>query len=56
LEFIPKDKPTAGVVLGIKKVRETCWDVPPEDWVPEAVVTVWLMQMIVLMLLEILVN
>lgn len=51
LECIPKDKPTAGVVLGINKVRETCWNVQPEDWVPETVVAVWLMQMTLLVLL-----
>lgn len=56
LEFIPKDKPAAGVVLGINKVRETCWDGHPEDWVPERVVTDWLMQMIVLILLGMLFN
>lgn len=50
-EFIPKEKPTAGVVLGINKVRKTCWKVPAESWVPETEVTVWLMQMIVLILL-----
>lgn len=57
LEYIPKGLTNCrGSAEYMNKVRETCWEVPPEDWVLETVVTVWLMQMIMSILLGMLFN